>query len=163
MAVAAVAMAFAASPAGAAEWITTALPWKALPAQKPAGPLPQTFAMPAKAWTYGACSDRTDVFAKTDAVILRVDLAVTAGKVGLSLMSADGAALLSKEQVLTPDKGVSHAYFRLTPSGKPSILVLRNYDDDGRVGSVNISRTQFIRESDLSNQELTDIVKEGVL
>jgi hypothetical protein len=150
-------------PAFAAGWIATAMPWTVLPSMKPAGALPQTFAIPSKAWTYGAASARTDVFAKSGAVILRVEMTVASGRVGVSLMTPDGATLLSKERVLQAQSAPAHVYFRILPSAKPGMIVLRNYDDDGRQSSVTVTRTEFIRDSDLSNEDLTEVVTAGIL
>jgi hypothetical protein len=146
----------------AATWIDTALPWKALPGMTDAGPLPQSFTIPAKAWDYGAASARTDLFVKSEAVILRLDLEVRTGRVGVAIMTPDGTALVSKERVLTPREGPSRVYFRLAPPAKPGMIVLRNYDANGQAGSVTVSHTQFIRESDLNNDELSEIVKDGM-
>jgi hypothetical protein len=159
----AVSLSLIAAPAArAAEWLPTSMPWLTLPA-KTLVSLPQVFAIPSKAWDYGAASSATGVFAKTDAAILRLEMTVRTGQVGVSLMTADGSKLISKEKVLTPQSGAAQVYVRIRPSGPAGVIVIRNYDAEGRPGSVALSSVQFVNEASLTTDELAGLVQQGLL
>jgi hypothetical protein len=138
------------------------MPWLTLPENKPIGPLPQTIPIPAKAWEYGARSDRVDTFGKSQPAILRVDLKVRGGSVGVALMSVDGSTLQSKEAAIKPEDGEVRLYFRLRPSSPPGFIILRNYDAEGQPGSVTVQQVLLVQETDLTNDELSAIVKRGL-
>jgi hypothetical protein len=152
----------ASGEAQAATWSTTALPWLRFPDEKPAGPLPQTIEIPSVAWSYAARTQMVDVFAREQPVILRVTLQVKAGSVGLAMANSDGSGLLSKEAALKPSDQDVDIYFRLRPGGPQGFLLLRNYDAQGPAGSALLKRVQFVREADLTNDELTDVIKLGL-
>jgi len=152
----------AAGAAQAATWSTTALPWLRYPDQKPAGPLPQTIDIPPVAWEYAARTQMVDVFAREQPVILRVTLQVKAGSVGVVLANSDGSGLLSKEAALKPSDQDVDVYFRLRPGAPQGFLLVRNYNGQGQAGSVVVKRVQFVREADLTNDELADLIKLGL-
>lgn len=153
---------FAAGEAQAVTWSTTALPWLRYPDQKPAGPLPQAIEIPSVAWSYAARTQRVDVFAREQPVILRITLQVKAGSVGVALANSDGSGLLSKEAALKPSDQDVDIYFRLRPGGPQGFLLVRNYDAQGQAGLAVVKRVQFVHEADLTNDELTDLVKLGL-
>ena len=152
----------AAVPSRAAEWVSTAMPWLALPGNQPVGPLPQTVPIPSKAWEYGARSDRIDVFGKSEPIIVRLDLKVQIGQVGVVLMGTDGSTMQSKEVPVKAADGPVQLFFRLRPASQPGFVILRNYDADGQAGLVALQQVQFIREADLTNDELAAIVRQGL-
>jgi hypothetical protein len=158
----AVCVCFAAGEAQAVTWSTTALPWLRYPGEKPAGPLPQTIEIPPVAWSYAARTQMVDVFAREQTVILRVTLQVKAGSVGVALANSDGSGFLSKEATFKPSDQDVDAYFRLRPGGPQGFLVIRNYNAQGQAGLAVVKRVQFVPEADLTNDELTDIVKLGL-
>ena len=149
-------------PAQAAPWASTAMPWTRLPSGEAIGALPQTIAIAPAAWVYAARSARLDAFAKTEPVILRLDVQVQSGSVGVGLVDLTGATLLSKEVPLKPANGATQIFFRIRPTSQPGVIVLRNYDAPGQAGSAVINAAQFVREADLTNDELADIVKQGL-
>jgi hypothetical protein len=151
--------------AGAAQavtWSTTALPWLRYPEEKPAGPLPQTFDVPPVAWNYAARTQMVDMFAREQPVILRVTLQVKAGSVGVAVATSDGSGLLSKEAVLKPSDQDAEIYFRLRPGAPQSFLLVRNYNAQGQAGVAVVKRVQFVREGDLTNDELADLFRLGL-
>jgi hypothetical protein len=153
---------FAASAAQAVTWSTTALPWLRYPDEKPAGALPQAIEIPPVAWSYAARTQMVDVFAREQPVILRLTLQVKAGSVGVAMANSDGSGLLSKEAVLKPSDQDADIYFRLRPGGPQGFLVIRNYNAQGQAGLAVVKRVQFVHEANLTNDELTDIVKLGL-
>jgi hypothetical protein len=153
---------FAAGAAQAVTWSTTALPWLRYPEEKPVGPLPATIDIPPVAYSYAARTQMVDVFAREQPVILRVTLQVKAGSVGVALATSDGSGLLSKEAVLKPSDQDADLYFRLRPGGPQGFVVIRNYKAQGQAGSVVVKRMQFVREGDLTNEELADLIRLGL-
>lgn len=158
----AVAAVAAAGPGQASVWTVTNIPWLTVPAGKPIGPLPQTIPIPSKAWEYGARSDRIDALGKTQPMIVRVDLKVRSGVVGVALVSVDGSTLQSKEAPIKAEDGEVQLYFRVRPSSPPGFVILRNYDAEGQAGAVTVQQVQAVQEADLTNDELTAIVKRGL-
>jgi hypothetical protein len=152
----------AAGAAQATTWSTTALPWLRYPEEKPAGPLPLTIDIPPVAWSYAARTQMVDVFAREQPVIMRVTLQVKAGSVGVALANSDGSGLLSKEAALKPSDQDVDVYFRLRPATPQGFLLVRNYRAQGQAGSVVVKRVQFVREADLTNDELGDLVALGL-
>jgi hypothetical protein len=150
-----------AASARAATWIPTALPWTDSASNKKLPPLPQTVAIAPTAYAYAAESAPIDVFGKASAVILRLDLQVNSGSVGIFRAAGDGKSALSKEEVFK-SKGDVTLYFRVVPTSPPARLTVRNYDAVGQSGQVVIKSVEFIREADLTNDELTEIVKQGL-
>jgi hypothetical protein len=148
----------AAGGAQAATWSTTSMPWLTYPGQEPAGPLPQTIAIGPAAWSYAARSQMVDVFGRDQPVILRVVLQVKTGSVGVAMANFDGSNLLSKEAALKPADHDAEVYFRVRPGGPPGFLLLRNYDAPGQAGAVLLKRVQFIREGELTTEELSEIL-----
>jgi hypothetical protein len=143
-------------------WSLTSLPWLLYPNGKQAGPLPQTIDIPPVAWTNAAHSEKLDVFAREQPVILRVTLRIKAGSVGVALALSDGSGLLSKESVLKPSGEDVELYFRVRPGEPQSFLLVRNYAGQGLTGSVVVKSVQFVREGDLTNNELADLVSRGL-
>jgi hypothetical protein len=138
------------------------MPWFSLPTGDPMGRLPQTVAIPATAWAYGARSDQVDPFGRGQPAILRLDLDVQAGSVGVLLIGIDGSTVLNTEVQLKPENGPTSVYIRVRPATPPGFIVLRNYDAADKAGTVTIRQVSFIREGDLSNEELAMIVKHGL-
>ena len=143
-------------------WIDAGLVWERLPGHVAAGPLPQTFAVPDKAYDYGASSAPLGPLLKGEPTLLRLQVEPTAGKVGLALASPDGAALLSGEAALTPKDGKRAVYFRLGPATPPAIIVVRNYDNPGAAGAVVVNSATYAPVSALSAGALSDINRAGV-
>lgn len=149
--------------AKAEAWIDAGLPWRTLPSHTLAGPLPQTFAIPATAYSYGAGSETLGPLVVTAPSILRVEIqAAGTAKIGLSLTTVDGSTLLSKEKALTAQDGKTLVYFRVGPALAPATLILRNYDSEGQTGSATVSAVSYAREAALSPEELGAINAAGV-
>lgn len=142
--------------AQAATWTTTAIPWVLYPDGKLVGPPPQTIEVPPVAWAYAGRSQMVDIFARQQPVFIRVLLQVKAGSVGVALANSDGSGLLSKEMALKPSGQDAEVYFRLRPGGPAGFILLRNHDAEGEAGAAVVKRVQFVREGDLSDDELAD-------
>jgi hypothetical protein len=143
-------------------WVARKLPWYALPSQQLISSAPLSFTVPAKAWDYGARTDRLDAFAANGPVIMRVSFKVESGSVGVSLMTGDGSTLISKEKVLTAKEGVSVVYFRIDRQTGPCTVVLRNPGVAGAAGMGEVQDVQLARETALSADEMAR-VKLGLL
>jgi hypothetical protein len=136
------------------DWITRRLPWYKLPSRETLGAAPIAAPVSELPWSLAAASDRIDAFAGYGTVILRVNVLVESGTVGLSMMNLTGSTLLSKEKVLTAKDGPQAVYFRVEPQGGARILVLRNPGAGGESGIADVQSVQMAREQTLSADEM---------
>jgi hypothetical protein len=143
-------------------WIDAGAMWVVLPSQAPAPPLPQTFAIPAKAYDYGATTRSLAATVTGQPSILKVQLGAVSGRVGVSLDRPDGSALVSKEQPVTAADSGKALYFRVVPRQGPVSLLVRNYAAEGQPGSVAVSAVTYAPEAGLSKDQLNEINKAGV-
>jgi len=142
----------------AAPWADAPLNWRSLPSQAPAE-LPHAFAIPSAAWEYAASGGPIVVplapaLAAGEAAYLRVDVEVTGGPAGLSIASADGAKILSREKIVMPDTGRATVYFRLDAAYEGAIVLVRNPGKKAQPGAVAITATRWARAANLSAEEL---------
>lgn len=142
-------------------WIEAGGDWVRLPAQTPAGPLPQTFTTPTKAWDYGASTRALSATVTEQPAIVRVEVEQVAGPVGLSLAKPDGSALISKEKQLPVGAARRSLYFRAA-QGQPIAVLVRNYDAEGRAGAVTVRQVTYAPEAKLSRRLLGEINKAGI-
>lgn len=143
-------------------WVVAGLQWETLPAHQLAGPLPQTFAVPPRAYDYGAATLPLSGMIKAQQSILRIEAEAKIGKIGVLLTSPDGVDVLSKEKILTPKEGLARVYFSVTPQTPPAIVVLRNFDADRTAGSVIVRSAAYAAPSDLTKNELSAVNAAGV-
>jgi hypothetical protein len=108
--------------------------------QLPTDQLPLDFVTPDEAWDYGAIT--ASLTPGADELILKVRATAFAGRIGLSISKTNGSALLSEERVLTSDQKAQSFYFRLSPGQTSVSLLVRNYDDDGRLGAVRVESVE---------------------
>ena len=128
----------------------------------PAGPMPQTFAIPAKAWDYGAETAALEPIVTEQPGVVRVQLGEVRGAVGVSLARPDGSALVSKERPVTANDSGKAVYFRVTGREGLIAVLLRNYNAEGQVGSVAVNAIAYVPEEGLSRDQLSEINKGGV-
>jgi hypothetical protein len=143
-------------------WIDAGTAWVLLPSQAPAAPLPQTFAIPAKAYDYGATTRPLAPTVTGRPAIVKIQLGAVSGSVGVSLDRPDGSALVSKEQPVTAKDSGRALYFRVDPRQGAVSLLVRNYGAEGQPGSVAVSAVSYIPEAGLSKDQLSEINKGGV-
>jgi hypothetical protein len=143
-------------------WIDAGAMWILLPGHAPAGPMPQTFAIPAKAWDYGAETAALEPNVTEQPGVLRVQLGEVRGNVGVSLARPDGSALVSKERPVTAADSGKPVYFRVTGREGLIAVLVRNYNAEGQVGSVAVNTVAYIPEAGLSRDQLSEINKGGV-
>jgi hypothetical protein len=149
-------------PPPAAIWSETSMPWSTMPTGDPVGPLPASVRIAPAAYAYSARSERIDFFGKNQPAIIRLTVQIQQGSVGILLVSPDGSTQLSKEAALPAAPTDVEVYFRVRPATPPSLIVMRNYNAPGQAGLVQLKSVEFIREGDLSNEELSSIVKKGL-
>ena len=144
-------------------WIDVGSDWMVLPGHTHTGPLPQTFAVPARAYDYGATTDALSPAATAAGpMMLKVQLGAVTGSVGLSLAKPDGSALVSREHPLTAKDSGKVAYFRLTGSQGPVSLLARNYADEGHTGSIEVKSATYAPEARLDAKAMGAINHAGV-
>jgi hypothetical protein len=143
-------------------WVDAGAKWQRLPAHADAGPLPQTFVVPGKAYDYGATTAPLDSAITQGGMLVRVTLGAVQGKVGLSLDKPDGSALVSTERVLTAADSGKTAYFRVSGHEGPIALLVRNYDAEGQVGEVTINAVAYAPEARLPAKDLSLVHQAGV-
>lgn len=143
-------------------WIDAGTAWTLLPSQAPAPALPQTFAVPAKAYDYGAMTKALASTITEQPAILRVQLGAVSGSVGVSLARPDGSALVSKERPVSARDSGAALYFRVSPPPGPLSLLVRNYAAEGHPGSVAIAAVAYVPEAGLSKDQLSEINKAGL-
>jgi hypothetical protein len=141
----------------ARQWIDAGAVWVRLPSQIEAGPMPQTFAIPAKAYDYGAETRALEPVVTEGPAFLRVQLGEVKGQVGLSLAKPDGSALISRERPLTAKDSGKTAYFHVTGREGLVAILVRNYAAEGRPGAVTIKGVAFIPQSAASKVQLGQI------
>ena len=143
-------------------WIDAGAAWIRLPSQAVAGPLPQTFATPQKAWTYGATTEPLAGSVQARPSILRVEVARVSGPVGLSLVKPAGGPLVSRERLVPPGEAPRFLYFRVTASQGPICLLIRNYGGEGRPGSAEVRSVTYAVEKKLSDRDMQAIIRSGI-
>jgi hypothetical protein len=143
-------------------WIDAGTMWVLEPSQAAAPALPQTFAIPAKAYDYGATTKALAATVTGQPAIVRVELGAVSGSVGVSLDRPDGSALVSKERPVTAKDSGATLYFRVTPWQGPVSLLVRNYAAEGQPGSIAVKAVTYVPEAGLSKGQLSDINKAGV-
>ena len=142
-------------------WIEAGGEWHRLPSQAAAGSLPQTFAIPAKAWDYGATTRALPAPVTQTPAIVRVDVGEVSGPVGVSLAKPDGSALISKEKMATAGATPVSLYFR-SPGSQPVAVLLRNAGVEGTAGSVTVRDVKYAPEASIPPRQLGKINKAGV-
>lgn len=135
-------------------WIDARTRWKALPSQM-AVTLPHQFILPPVAYAYGGISDLLNLFPAKAPALLKVELVVAAGKVGIALATPAGEALVSKEVVLKPSPQVQVVHFRVGPQTPDAALLVRNRDESGGPGAVTVRAVSLAREAVLPAGEAT--------
>jgi hypothetical protein len=143
-------------------WIDAGTTWVLLPSQTRTPPLPQTFAIPAKAYDYGATTRALAATVTGQPTIVKVQLGAVTGSVGVSLDRPDGSALQSKEQPVTAKDSGKALYFRVTTRLGPVSLLVRNYAAEGQPGSVAVNAVSYSPEASLSKDQLGEINKAGL-
>ncbi|CAN5121905.1 hypothetical protein BH09PSE2_BH09PSE2_08170 [soil metagenome] len=143
-------------------WIDAGSAWIRLPSQAVAGPLPQTFTTPAKAWDYGATTEPLAGSTQARPSILRIELAKVAGPVGLSLAKQAGGPLVSRERLVFPGDAQRFLYFRITAAQGPITILVRNYGGDGKAGSVEVRSVTYAVEKKLSDREMQAVIRAGL-
>jgi hypothetical protein len=143
-------------------WIEAGTVWLRLPARTPAGPLPQTFTTPAKAYDYGAISQPLGPLVLAQPSIVRVEVTPVAGRTGVSLLSPDGSTLISHERSLTAKDGRTAVYFRVTPQTPPAGVLVRNYEDEGVAGALTVHSVTYAPQAALSDKQLGVINAAGI-
>jgi hypothetical protein len=145
----------------ARRWIDAGVVWVRLPGQTEAGPLPQTFAIPAKAYDYGAETRALEPVVTERPGFLKVQLGEVRGQVGLSLARPDGSALLSPERPLGARHSGKAVYLRVTGrEGLVGVLV-RNYAAQGVPGAVTVTGVSYIAQEAASKAQLSEINAAG--
>ena len=142
-------------------WIEAGGEWHRLPSQALAGPLPQIFTTPAKAWDYGATTRALPAPVTDNPAIVRVDVGEVSGSVGVSLAKPDGSALISKEKVLPVGAGPLSVYFR-SVGGQPIAVLVRNAGVQGASGAVTVRDVRYAPEAAIPPRQLGKINKAGV-
>jgi hypothetical protein len=143
-------------------WVDAGADWIRLPQQQLMGFAPQSFTVPAKAYDYGAITKPLSALVGRDPSVIKVDLAVTAGRVGVSLAKPDGSALMSKEAAVTPADGQASVYFRIAPNSAPVSILLRNYDDSGVAGAGAVTKVTVASTADLRKKDMAAINRAGL-
>lgn len=128
----------------AAPWVDARAEWAVMPVHTRVA-LPYTFAVPSSAYAYAGLSLELRPFVMKAPGLLKVELIVTEGRVGVALVTPDGSALVSKEAALKPSPAVQSVYFEIGPQSPPVALVLRNYDAEGQSGSATVRAVTFAR------------------
>ncbi len=103
------------------------------------GPAPIALTTPSKAYDFGAA---TLELVSRQAETLTVTLKDYKGKLGISLMTPDGARLLSREQVAQPSEQSQSFAFPAVPAFGRYIVVIRNYDDSGLAGVFTVEKVE---------------------
>ncbi len=111
---------------------------------------PLTLPVPAGAFEYGAISDPLPSFPGTVVRVRAIGHGVTAG---ISLCRPNGSTLLSAEYALQPDTPTD-ILLRPDPDLGPACLLVRNFGDAGRSGSVALSSVAAAAEADLHSETL---------
>lgn len=142
-------------------WIEAGGEWRRLPSQALAGPLPQTFTTPAKAWDYGASTRALPAPVTAKPAIVRVDVGEVSGPVGVSLAKPDGSALISKEKTVTVGAAPVSFYFR-SAGDQPIAVLVRNAGVEGTAGAVTVRDVKYAPETSIPPKQLGKINKAGV-
>ena len=117
-------------------WQPLHAPIKSLSDSHPdAAAVPATFGTPVTAWAYGAFSDAVET--DRDATI-RIQAKALSGKIGLCLMTEDCGNLASAQHLITPADGDATVNIAFEADKSPARLLVRNYDDEGKAGEVEI-------------------------
>jgi hypothetical protein len=143
-------------------WIDAGAQWILLPGHTPAGPLPQTFAIPAKAWDYAAETEALEPTVTEQPGVLRIQLGDVSGSVGVSLARPDGSALVSKERAVTAGDSGKVVYFRITGREGLIAVLVRNYNAQGQAGSVAVAGVAYVPREGLSKAQLGEINRGGL-
>ena len=101
---------------------------------------PLTLATPDAAWAFGAVSPLLP-FEKPAAV--RVKARVTSGEVAFCLVNDEENELLSEHYVLNPAAGESTLFMAFDPTKGPARLCIRNFNDMGVQGEVDVMAIDF--------------------
>ena len=112
--------------------------WKPLITSHPdADALPAKLATPEQAWAYGAFTELVE----TDGpAVIRIQATALSGKIGFCLISEDYSNLASNQVLITADSGPSMVELKFLPEKSPARLLVRNYNDQGRTGEVEIAQ-----------------------
>jgi hypothetical protein len=143
-------------------WIDAGAHWVRLPSHEAAGDLPQTFAIPAKAYDYGATTLALSPVVTERPSVIRVTLGAVQGSVGVSVDRPDGSALISGERPVTAKDSGKSVYFRVSGREGLVALLVRNYAAEGQPGSVTVNSVAFAPEDGLSKAQLSEINKAGL-
>lgn len=138
-----------------------ALRWTSLvpDTPSPGDALPALLATPATPWDYGAGTD--PVATDWEDAVIRLTLRCDAGSVGLSVMSANYGAQLTREAHLMAQGGKQTAIFALPSRLGPSRLVARTYGDEPSAGRLVVLGVEIGRRSDLSEAEAGAVLETG--
>jgi capsular polysaccharide biosynthesis protein len=118
------------------------------------GTAPCVADIPAEAWAYGAVCERVDFAALNGGAVVRLVLRVEGTPLGVSIVSEDGAALLTEELCVHPGPALQSVVLHAPAAVASGLLLLRNYDGAGQGGRVDISEAVIDL---LSPQEAADL------
>lgn len=123
-------------------WQPLDMPWQSRVAGYPdTDSLPAAFGTPTLAWDYGAFTRRL-IEAEAPTVIRIVAKAVT-GKIGFCLVTPDSSSVASEQILITPADGETTLQIAFSPDNSPARLVIRNWDDQGVQGEVEVRSVEI--------------------
>jgi len=143
-------------------WADASGAWVRLPEQTSVGALPQTFAIPASSYDFGGVAQPLNPAVTDTPAIVRVDLVVQTGRVGVSLARPDGGELVSREAVITPQQGKTTVYLHTVPGAGPVSLLLRAADNSGAGASARVTKVQSAPEASLSKAQMDKVNSAGL-
>jgi|GEM_PF-6333860 len=122
-------------------WKPLYAPWKSLiPTHADAETLPAKLATPDKSWAYGAV---TDLVETDKPATIRIKAKGLSGKVGFCLISEDYSNLASNQVLVTAQDKDATIELKFEPEKSPARLLVRNYNDNGKTGEVEIASVEI--------------------
>jgi hypothetical protein len=102
--------------------------------------LPATLGTPEQSWAYGAATELVE----TDGpAVIRITAKALKGKIGFCLISEDYSSLASNQVMISPESGEATVELKFAPEKSPARLLVRNYNDKGKAGEVEVSSIEI--------------------